>query len=67
MKIKLVFEDWQKDGKSVYQTPEGIYLSLGNFHSGTTFDADIDLDAGDEKELQRAIDAGFVPVFVVVK
>ena len=41
MKIKLVFLDWEKDGKSIYNTPEGVELSFGQFHSGTMFDAEI--------------------------
>ena len=65
MKIKLVFQDWQKDGHSIYSTPEGIDLSLGDFHSGTTFDADIDVYGGD-KELEQSIKNGYTPVFYAI-
>jgi len=66
MKIKLVFNDWQKDCKSIYQTEKGTDLSSGSFHSGTTFDAEIGLDKEDTAELQKAIENGFTPVFYVV-
>lgn len=67
MKIKLVFDDWQKDGKSVYNTEEAYELSLGNFHSGTTFKATIDLDKWEEKEIKEAIKSGYTPTFLVVE
>lgn len=66
MKIKLVFHDWCKLCKSIYSTEEGIELSLGDFHSGTTFDAEIELDEGNEKELKRAIKNGYQPTFYVI-
>jgi len=65
MKIKLVFADWCKQGKSIYNTPEGIDLSMGSFHSGTTFDAEIDV-LGEENSLRSAIRKGFEPHFYVV-
>jgi hypothetical protein len=65
MKIKLVFDDWRnKTGCSVYGSD--YELSLGNFHSGTTFPAEITLDAEDETELKESIKKGFVPVFYLV-
>ncbi len=66
MKIKLVFGDWQKEGRSIYQTPEGIELTKGDFHAGSTFDARIDVDAWQEKELRDALKKGYQPVFWVV-
>ena len=66
MKIRLVFSDWQgKDFKSVYNTEEGIYLSGGDFHSGSTFDAVIDLDREQNAELKLALKKGFIPFFYV--
>ncbi len=66
MKIKLVFEDW-RDGaatiKSIYGTLEGVRLSLGDFHSGSTFTGEIVLDIEQEEELRRSILVGAVPVF----
>ena len=38
MKFDLIFDDWQKDGQSIYQTELGVQLSLGDLHSGTTWD-----------------------------
>jgi hypothetical protein len=65
MRIKLVFDDWRKynldTGKqeSVY----GSSLSYGNFHSGTTFKAIIELELDDAKELKEALKSGAFPVF----
>ena len=65
-KFKLVFDDWQnKQGQSVYS--ENYELSLGNFHSGTTFGIDLKVDEEDEQELREAIKSGFVPCFYVVE
>ena len=61
MKAKLIFKDWEKNGRSVYlSVPE---LSLGSFHSGTTFDIDINLTEENAEELRQAIKDGYVPVF----
>ena len=68
MKIKLVFDDWrsrQTGVDSIYSTPEGVALSLGQFHSGTTFDAEVNLDDEDSQELEDALKMGHVPVFRV--
>ena len=65
MRIKLVFLDWQKDGKSVYATEKGIELSMGQFHSGTTFLGDISVDPMEAKELADAIKQGYQPCFWV--
>ncbi len=65
MKIKLVFDDWRKQGKSVGNTPEGVELTWNDFHSGSTFDARIDLDAWQEKELRDALKKAYRPVFWV--
>jgi len=66
MKIRLVFDDWKKDYKSVYNTEKGVDLSMGPFHSGTTFEAEIDLHESEEKELKKAMEEGFVPHFYVI-
>ena len=64
MKIKLVFTDWQNhEFKSVYATEEGIELSIGQFHSGTTFDGEIDLSEPEMKELELASKKGYRPIF----
>lgn len=65
MKIKLVFYDWKQKGKSIYHTKKQEWLSKGDFHGGSTFDANIQLDAWQEKELREAIDKGYQPVFWV--
>ena len=65
MKIKLIFEDWKNQGKSIYSTEAGIHLSMGDFHSGTIFYGQINLDAEQHDELKRALRDGFTPSFVV--
>lgn len=67
VKIKLVFTDWQdSDYKSIYNTEEGVELSKCEFHSGTTFTADIDLHPDEILELEIARAKGFRPVFELV-
>jgi hypothetical protein len=61
MKINLVFSDWLKNNKSVYNT--NSELSYGDFHSGTVFKAEIKLDEQQQEELQEYLKQGFVPVF----
>lgn len=64
MKVKLVFSNWMMCGKSIYQTEEGVLLTTGDFHSGATFEADIDvLDEENEEELKAALQSGYEPVF----
>ncbi len=67
MKIKLVFEDWRKDGKSIYNTEEGVKLSMGDFHSGTMFDGEINLSPEEEQELKEAIKEKHYPSFLIVE
>lgn len=63
MKVLLVFEDWQgKDHKSIYDDLDNG-LTLGPFHHGTTFKAEIDLDPEDAKELETAMKNGATPVW----
>ena len=63
MKILLVFDDWKKQGKSIYETLEGVELSKGDFHSGTTFYGEISLDKCQEDELKKALKMGYQPAF----
>ena len=67
MRIKLVFDDWQNQGKSIYCTPKGVELSENEFHSGSTWSGEIELTPDQEKELERAIKAGFQPAFWVTQ
>ena len=64
MKFRLVFRDWENHNyKSIYNDPEiGMDLTSGQFHSGTTFHCDIDLDDEDSLELANAINAGYRPI-----
>ena len=61
MKAKLIFKDWRKNGKSMYLAcPE---LSLGSFHSGTTFNIEIKLSQEEQDEIINAIKDGYEPIF----
>jgi len=65
--IRLVFADWlDKDHRSVYSTEKGVDLSMGQFHSGTTFDGAIRLDSDDRGELESAMASGYTPVFHLI-
>jgi len=67
IKLFLVFDDWRKlsTGQSIYGSQEDIdnELSLGIFHSGTTFNAEIEVDIGHDKTIAEALALGIVPVF----
>jgi hypothetical protein len=66
MKVKIVFDDWQdRQRQSIYTTDAGVRLSMGDFHSGSTFDAEIFLDQDQEYEMKRALMCSCVPVFYV--
>lgn len=65
--IYLIFDDWREMGKSIYQTEKGVELSMGDFHSGTTFAGKIALDDEDAKEWMKALRAGFQPAFWVMQ
>src|SRR3990172_6259183 len=68
LKIQLVFDDWRRArGKkeSIYYTDEGVELSMGEFHSGTTFNATIDVEY-EEDWLREQLEAGYEPVFYVI-
>lgn len=67
MKVKLVFDTWLAGptGECIYQTPIGVALTMGQFHSGTTFNGNMDLDEENAAELERSIKNGYIPVFKV--
>jgi len=69
MKCELVFEDWRQYGKpdSIYSTELGVELSLGDLHSGTTFDAEVHLPPEVEIEIEKAMrEHAAYPVFRVL-
>jgi len=65
MKVKLVFSDWKKNGQSVYGEKAGIILSIGDLHSGSTFEATIDLPYEEELRIKQALKEGYYPEFYV--
>lgn len=56
MKCRLVMEDWRQVGnaESIYSTPLGVDLSMGDMHSGTTFEAVIKLPPHITGEIEAA-------------
>ena len=68
MRVGLVFDDWRdKNHRSIYSTEQGVELAMGDFHSGTMFLADIQLDEDSARALESALSAGYVPVFYAAK
>jgi hypothetical protein len=67
MKVKLIFDDWRKDGlyNSIYDTEEGIELCMGDCHHGTIFQAELNIDSDLEQEIRNAAKQGANPVFSV--
>lgn len=64
MKIRLVFEEWRSQYHGRLQPlAEVADLGLGDFHSGSTFEATIEVDADAERELEEAMSIGYRPVF----
>jgi hypothetical protein len=62
VEVDLVFHDWMKEGRSVYETPEGVRLSAHDFHGGTVFRGSLLLDEDDAEELRAAMKEGYQPV-----
>jgi hypothetical protein len=56
MKCRLVMEDWRQVGnaESIYSTPLGVSLSMGDMHSGTTFEAVVELSPDIATEIETA-------------
>lgn len=67
MKITFVFDKWEKDFKPIDNTEEGIDLSMYGFHSGTVFDAEIQLNELEEDKLKKALKKELVPFFYIIK
>lgn len=63
MKVDLVFHDWlQGTGlASIYFSKAGVALTAGDFHHGTTFEAEVIIE--EEEDLVKWLQQGFVPVF----
>ena len=67
MKCKLIFHDWRNArGESMYQTEQGVQSSMGDFHGGSTFDAEIVLTPDQEDDLTTSLKHGAIPIFRLV-
>lgn len=67
MKIKLVFDEWRNRQQWRVSGAEYGELAAGDFHSGTIFMADLDVDEEQAQALQQALNRGYAPVFYVIK
>jgi hypothetical protein len=65
MKVKVIFEDWKQEGRSIYDTNKGINLSMGSLHSGSTWEGEINFDPDTEKEMINK--GGFRAIFEIVE
>jgi len=67
MKVKLAFYDWL-DSNGLRAIPK-LYdkLSIGDFHSGTTFNGEIDLNPEQEVELLKTLKDKNNPIFWIGK
>lgn len=56
MKCRLVMDDWRETGvsESIYNTELGVNLSMGDLHSGTAFEAEVELPPWATKEIEAA-------------
>ena len=66
MKVNLVFHDWLHFGESIYETEKGIELTLSEFHHGTIFEGEINLDPEHEARLRKSFAEGFNPAFYLI-
>ncbi len=61
--VSLVVDHW-RGSKGVRLKPkDDMRLSSGDLHAGSTFPATITLDADTAKELQKALEMQYQPVF----
>ena len=67
MKIKLVFHDVINTfSESEYRSEIGLELTSGDFHSGSTFRAEIELTSEQQEQLEDFFKEGLNPVFYVI-
>jgi len=69
MKCRLVLDDWRLEGKadSIYSTELGLELSMGDLHSGTTWEGEIKVTPEIEEEIREAMkEHKAYPVFRVL-
>lgn len=64
-KVKLAFKNWSRQGENLEGTEEDIELTKGDFHSGTVFEAFLDIKG--EALLKKAIESKAYPVFELFK
>ena len=61
--IRMTFYDLLRKGKSMYSTEEGVEMTIGSLHSGSTFSGTITLQEDDMDDLNKMFEAGLQPVF----
>lgn len=65
VEVQFAFDDWQRMGKSIYSTEEGIELSMGSLHSGTVFAGSIAFDDEELEDVRAAMASKAMPVFML--
>ena len=64
--VTLIFEDWHRDGVSVYNDPIGVELSMGDLHSGTSWDITLSLPQEIINTIARAAEHGVYPLCRII-
>lgn len=65
--VKLVFDDWFSNNKSIYNSELGVKLSMGDLHSGTTFECELIIEGDVGNEMVNAMeDHQAFPSFLVL-
>ncbi len=63
MKINLVFDRWIPDYNKEVDQEAIIEASMGNYHPGTCFEAEIELSEDNKVDLLKGMNKGLKPVF----
>ena len=63
-KVELVFDNWECNNLTI-DSKDLVEASLGSFHSGTTFNADLYLTKDELNDLEEQMKKGFRPRFVI--
>lgn len=59
----LIFHRWEDAGRNISRTEQGVELSMGDLHSGTCFEIEVDLGEENKEMLLQALELGYVGVF----
>ena len=63
IKVKLVFDGWILSEGKTFDSKDTIEASMGSFHYGSTFNADLYLRRDEIQEIKEQIKKGLRPRF----